>query len=629
MSEGPPTDRGRRLRSPFGFAVFLLALAGCSGSGPGDSAPLFLADRVEDAELRFDRDRFRSFFKDAPLSDAFNLSRETRPSIVGFLPSSLEFPLVVPPEAVLRFAMGVATVGEVRRTPPVRFRVRVDTGERSDILFEETVGRRNQWIDREIELDSWASESVRLVFTTSWGRPPAESDIEGRILPLWGAPVLRSVRSSAERPLLVLISIDCLRADHVGAYGYDRPTTPNIDRLSEQAVVFEEAVSTSSWTLPAHMSMLTGLAPSQHGVETLERKLDPKMVFLPELLHDQGYETLGIVTWWFVSQAYGFDKGFDLFRASILSSADDVVDDAIALVRSGGGNRQFLFLHLLEPHWPYEPPEELLEKFGGRPSDTSRLLEMVAEGGAPAQPSDIEEVQSLYDAEIADADRALGRFFDELKSLGLYDSALIVVTADHGEAFYEHDSWQHGTLYEEVLRVPLIVKFPDGEPARVTSPVSLTNIFSTFVQQAGAKRPEASPPSLWEVAFGPSLSPPSRLVSEYRVTSDDRHGAWPPPGTSRMVSFRRDGLKYIATLTDEQGAAETHALEEELYDLRRDPGEREDLLLERLQQAQSFRARLRTHLSEMARLETARNTPAIALDEGTKRLLESLGYTTR
>ena len=114
---------------------------------------------------------------------------------------------------------------------------------------------------------------------------------------------MTSSSSPSEKPLLVLISIDCLRADHVGAYGYDQPTTPNLDRFAEQAVVYEEAVSTSSWTLPTHMSMLTGLTPSQHGVVNLDRKLDPGTPSLPDLLHRAEYETMGIVTWWFVSQA--------------------------------------------------------------------------------------------------------------------------------------------------------------------------------------------------------------------------------------------------------------------------------------------------------------------------------------
>ena len=124
-----------------------------------------------------------------------------------------------------------------------------------------------------------------------------------------------------------------------------------------------------------------------------------------------------------------------MFRLSLLSSAEDVVDDALALLRSEGTHGKFLFLHLLEPHWEYTPPAELLDRFGSRPKDISRLLEMVDQGRTPTHASEIEEIIRLYDGEIAHADRELGRFFASLESLGLYDSALIVVTADHGEAF--------------------------------------------------------------------------------------------------------------------------------------------------------------------------------------------------
>ena len=593
---------------------------------------MFLVDHIENREPSFDRERFRSTFKDLGQSSSFMLDRETRRSVIAPIRSSLEFPVTLPPGAVLRFAMGVATAGEIESTLPIRFRIRLKHGGVDENLFEETIGRRNLWIDRELKLDHALFKDVRLVFETEWGRgSPPDDELDDHVLPLWGSPIVTSSSSPSEKPLLVLISIDCLRADHVGAYGYDQPTTPNLDRFAEQAVVYEEAVSTSSWTLPTHMSMLTGLTPSQHGVVNLDRKLDPGTPSLPDLLHRAGYETMGIVTWWFVSQAYGFDKGFDLFRLSLLSSAEDVVDDALALLRSDGIHGKFLFLHLLEPHWEYAPPAELLDRFGSRPKDISRLLEMVDQGRTPTHASEIEEIIRLYDGEIAHVDRELGRFFASLESLGLYDPALIVVTADHGEAFYEHASWQHGRLYEEVLRVPLMVKFPDNAPGRVASPVSLTSVFTTFLDEADVETSDGMPPGLFDYAIGEASSRLYPIISEYHVTSETRHGAWPPRGTSLMVSFRREGLKYIATLGGTLGdeVVEPTMIREELYALENDRGELEDLALELTQEKQSFRAMLHRYLKDSALSEKARRTAPVTLDDETKRLLEGLSYVSQ
>ena len=148
-----------------------------------------------------------------------------------------------------------------------------------------------------------------------------------------------------------------------------------------------------------------------------------------------------------------------------------------------------------------------------------------------------------YDGEIAHVDRELGRFFASLESLGLYDPALIVVTADHGEAFYEHASWQHGTLYEEVLRVPLMVKFPDNAPGRVASPVSLTSVFTTFLDEADVETSDGMPPGLFDYAIGEASSRLYPIISEYHVTSETRHGAWASSGNVAHGFFPARGLE--------------------------------------------------------------------------------------
>ena len=534
------------------FRIFVplstcVLVAGCGPSKNDSSSPFFFAEHAFEAEIDIDRDQFRSFIRDARIDDAVKLGEETRRSLFGPVPSSLSFDLDIPDAPRLQFALGVSTFGRQAPSQPVRFRIRAIGGGREAVLFEETIGRRELWIDRDIDIGSWSNQRARLSFETEWASPTVEPEAPVGVLPLWGVPTLISSTAIPERPHIVLISIDCLRADHVGAYGYPLDTTPHLDALAADGVVYEDAFSTSAWTLPSHMSMLTGLLPSQHGVTTLAHRLSDETPFLPDLLKRSGYETTGIVTWWFVSQAYGFDKGFDTFRLRPSADAEVVIDDAIEVLRGGRSHSQFLFLHVLEPHWRYRPEDEMLGRFGPRPADISDLLDM-ADAGTRPENDDVAAITRLYDAEIATADRAIGRLIHELKQLDAYESALIIVTADHGEAFYEHEGWQHDTLYDEVLRVPLIVKPPHAEGSRVETPASIASILATVAGVSGIEPPIGSAPSLLDLA---SDEP---LISEYEIGAiSRRHGRAPPPDTALLVAIRAKGLKYIASLSDPFG----------------------------------------------------------------------------
>lgn len=608
-------------RARIGLAALLLA-ASCERSPRKTTSP-FLIDLLREGSAESEAKRDAVGAGIVPRHQRTTLGRETRNAVLAAPPSRLELTTTVPPGSSLEFALGLATVGTIHSDPAVSFRIRLKSSDREETVFDEHIRRRDEWIDRTVDLAPWSGSDVRLVFETA-----SESPDAALVLPLWGNPMLSTAVASSPPSHLFLISIDCLRASHVGAYGYEKPTTPHIDELARDAVVFRDAVSTSSWTLPAHMSMLTGLTPSQHGVVSLTQRLPSNVPYLPERLRQHGYETLGIVTWWFVSQTYGFDRGFDFFRFKELADADEVIDDAIARIRAGAGRDQFFFLHLVDPHWEYDPPPELLERLGPRPKDVSRLLAMADDGTPPHGPDDVRDLIRLYDGEIAAVDRALGRLFGELEELGLYDSSMIVVTADHGEAFYEHGGWQHESLYEEVLRVPLIVKFPGNAGGVVQTPVSLVNLFPTFLEQANVELPSRGPASLRALSRGGTDDKQRVVVSEYYRSEEARgHGAGFPPGTTLLVALRRHGEKYIASLDGpSDGPGERSLLREELYDLERDPAEREDLSRARVQKVQDFRDRLRAYLRKTSESARARTTAPVILNDDTKRQLESLGY---
>ena len=329
------------------------------------------------------------------------------------------------------------------------------------------------------------------------------------------------------------------------------------------------------------------------------------------------------LSWVYLSQTYGFEHGYHSYRVLDDPEASDIVDAAIEELRRGEGQPQFLFVHVYDPHWPYMPPPDLMQAFGPRPRDISDLLAKTGSKGAPADDLEIEEVIRLYDSEVAFADRELGRLFETLKDKGMYDDALIIVTADHGEAFYEHGHWQHTqTLYDELTHIPLIVKWPGSEKTGYSRKLaSQMDVFVTLLEAAGIDTGEAEDGVLAGHSLAAEPAGARTIVSEVTWRS--------PNGTYMKVSFRNNELKYVATLSgpvgDDLGVNEVS--NEELYQLTSDPDEKNNLLPGDDARAQAFRAELRSFLDTARAARSLRGSEAVELDDQTRRKLESLGYT--
>jgi arylsulfatase A-like enzyme len=281
------------------------------------------------------------------------------------------------------------------------------------------------------------------------------------------------------------------------------------------------------------------------------------------------------------------------------------------------GSDFFLFLHVFDPHWPYNSPESHRERFAPRPVDISALLDLVKRGAPPRSDEDVRAMESLYDAEIAYTDGEVGRFLEELRKRGLYERSLIVLTADHGETFYEHGHWQHSrTLYDELLHVPLIVKFPGGEPkGRASSIASHIDILPTVLAGLGlAERDDLRGVDLRKLAGRETAS--RMAVSEY---------VWLlPEGIRARFSFRTREHRYVATLVAAGwDALSIEALEaEELYSTV-DGLEERNLAVAEADVARRFRETLAGYLGEV---RTRRKGDLRVLDEETERRLRSLGY---
>ena len=611
-----------RLASLLFFASLVLASCQSSEAPPGRASGAFsLIDKIEDVEAFYDDKLFRSVRKDGSLVHAITLDGRTELSLTPPVPSTLHYRLRIPDDPILRFATAAATAGDENLIASIELSMRIVVDGTETEVFSDLVRRRaaNTWRDHEVDLGPWSGRSVELVLTTDWKTKRAHKQ---PVLASWGNPVIAEGGVPTTGPHLVVISIDCLRADHVGVYGYEKDTTPSINAFAKDGTVFENAFATASWTLPTHMSMLTGLLPSFHGATKWE-KLASSVTYLPELLAGSGYRTSGVVSWVYLSQAYGFERGYHTYRVLDDPEASDIAEAAIEELRRGEGQPQFLFVHLYDPHWPYLPPTGRFREFGARPRDISALLDMTSRGQAPPDEEAIEEVQRLYDSEIAFADHELGRLFQALKDEGMYDDALIVVTADHGEAFYEHGHWQHTvTMFDEILHVPLIVKWPGNtKTGRFDGLVSQMDIFTTVLEAAGVELPGTEEGFLARPSLASSDPSPRTLLSEVTWRS--------PNGTTMKVSIRDERVKYIATLEgpagDDLGVNEV--AREELYDLIADPEETQNLLLSDDALAQPYRAKLRAFLDDARAARSLRSGEAVELDDETLKKLESLGYT--
>jgi arylsulfatase A-like enzyme len=302
---------------------------------------------------------------------------------------------------------------------------------------------------------------------------------------------------TSERPSLILVSIDTLRADHVGLYGYERDTTPNLDRWAKDALVFERAFTTAAWTLVAHMTMLTGLFPAQHGVIGQNRALSPEIPLVAERLRAAGYRTYALHEeggW--IDERHGFERGFDLFRGHTgLAQADQHLRELLPELEKGGPF--FLFLHTFDVHCgdlskaksPYEAPEPYQSMFlkGLQPLPDVPLRELW-ESGDLLTPAQLETLIAQYDGGIRHVDEQLGQWLDELARRGLASDALVIVTADHGDALGEHGKLNHhGDSWQSALHVPLVVRPPGGLAGgkRVATPVHLGDVVPTLLDAAG------------------------------------------------------------------------------------------------------------------------------------------------
>jgi arylsulfatase A-like enzyme len=358
----------------------------------------------------------------------------------------------------------------------------------------------SQWQAVEVPLMQFAGRVVKLELVAF-----------GEGVVGFASPAIMVVETPVQYPpttpkSVILVLVDTLRADHLKPFNpQTRVRTPVIDEFAAQSAVFEAAQAPENWTKPSCASVLTGLYPASHGAKTGDAKLSDKALMVSEAFKQAGFTTGTFIANGFVSERFGFNQGWDDYTNYIHEHhnalAPSVFRDAANWVEAHKEKRFFLYIQTIDPHVPYDPPEDMLalyqpEPYTGpiKPRSTAEQLEKAKSVPPKLVLTDADKhyIEALYDGEISGHDRALGTFIERLKKLGVYDQTMVVITADHGEEFEDHGSWGHGhSVYQELLHVPLMVRFPPTVPARrIDETVSTVDIAPTLLAAAGLPVPD-------------------------------------------------------------------------------------------------------------------------------------------
>lgn len=481
---------------------------------------------------------------------------------------------------------------------------------------------------KSTDMLSWLATTLVLAVTSP--------DSSHAYFPGLDRPHTPSVYIERDSGPVILIVVDALRPDHLDAYGYDRKTAPHLARLADDGIVLTNYFVNANWTRPSMASLLTGLPPAVHGVESDKDRLVPELETLPEVLQRAGIKTGAVIGNGNAGSAFGFAQGFDEFADTTrhwkgLPTADEVVDLAIPFVRAHRDERFFLLLFLIDPHDPYRAPEEYEKLFVRDPKVPlvrSPHWE-IGRYGAPA----VERMKDTYDAAIRYTDAALGRFVDTLAKEGLYGRSTLVVTADHGEAFGEHGIFLHSHhLYDEIVRAPLIVRAPRMSSRGGYSHFLFqsTDLLPTIARHMGAKTPRGAQ----GVDVFAQLARP-RLVDRRRIVVSEfsNFGI-----TRRMARTYREKVVHAppANLAEFSATVGKPALlpsvdfERErftYFDLERDPRELVDLSAAAESSAPRFR-RLEQVLRQHEAHRRSRDPKLLVerLDRDTLEDLRALGY---
>ena len=448
------------------------------------------------------------------------------------------------------------------------------------------------------------------------------------LLILFSGSGIDRVTVSARQPPqgIILISLDTLRADHLGTYGYHRDTSPYIDAFAKESIVLENAVVQSPWTLPSHLSIMTSLYPSFHGVDEFSFRLADEHVTLAELLKEYGYQTAAFTDGVWMRAVTGMNQGFDMYDdqgvhiANILPKVEKWLD----------ANRSkpfFLFIHCYDIHVPYSPPPPYNTMFHdftytGHLAPNGKTFTAINAKKLSVTDADVRHFIALYDGGIRYTDAKIGEFLSYLRNRGLYDQSLIVITSDHGEEFMEHDNVGHQQLYyKSNLHVPLIMRIPNypQREIRIDELIRSVDLLPTILDIA-----ELPPhPGAQGRSFFPSIKRRKNVLKHffYHIFSPFTKDAYisfaelkvKNPESHYWTAITEDGYKMISTVKADSV---------QLFNLEADPFETTNIA----RNNNDMSDRLLMQWQELYNSKPNHLSSAIDLDEQTRKQLEVLGY---
>jgi arylsulfatase A-like enzyme len=479
------------------------------------------------------------------------------------IPHAFGVPVTIPAHARLRlaFALPDRFMGTdiLERIEPTRFRATLVLPDgREELLAEQVLDPRRRiddrrWVERSLDLSRFAGATATLRLAQALAEAP---DRPGGVFALWGRPLLYDARQAAAKPSLLLITIDALRADRLSVAGHSRPTTPHLDRLAAEGVRYAAAFTSAPMTVPSMPQIFTS--------SVFPHADSPNL--LSSLAAGGVGRTKAIVHNPFLEQWLAIDArdGFDSLSATD-SRADRMTRLAIKWLDAHRGERFALYLHYLDTHTPYRVPAPWATMFTDpayRGPIGARFEDVDGARAGRYDRSDRAQIAALYDGAVRFVDEEIGRLLAHLAADGRLDTTLVVVSADHGEELWDHGEFFHGqSLYDELLHVPLLVRFPGGAHAGrvVTEPVRTLDIVPTIVDVLGLPTfPDFAGESLVPLAAGSEAGPPRVALAR---AANHRFPV--------RFAVRTPDYKLIETI-DPWG--------EQLFDLRADPGERRSVL---------------------------------------------------
>ncbi len=387
------------------------------------------------------------------------------------------------------------------------------------------------------------------------------------------------------RPNVIFIVVDALRADHVSAYGYERPTSPHLDAFMAGGARFDEATSPSSWTFPSNVSMLTARMPQRVRMNdwgSYASTVHPEELLLSEAMKNGGYHTAGFVTNYLLDRIFGLARGYDHYQRlddpRRATDLNQVIFTWLDTYDATADSRPlFLFAYYYDPHSWYDPPPPYDTLYdpdytGPLTADVYQHGQRVVSGEIVPTARDVQHLLALYDGEITFWDYHFNQLMNRLAAEGLLDNALVVMTSDHGQMFGEHGKWIHrNSLYEEVLRVPLFIRYPGTIPAGmvVDTPVFTADLMPTILDLVGLPVPGnldgRSLRPFFQGQPGALLNRPifAEMESENNPSSP---GHWIAP-LYDLRSIKKDGWKYIKEVGNPAGDSLYQVQPESLYEV--------------------------------------------------------------